>query len=138
MVDAPTWTFTSAPAVITEAVPAPRPSNWIWVCPAIMLIVGAIDTACTLAALKMGLLIELNPVMAYMIEIGGAFGVGLYRSGMTLVGCGVLVWALRMYRDGRMPDAHTPRVRRVVWTGQGVLIAAHLALAGWWTAWFLV
>lgn len=112
--------------------------NWIWVCPAVVLVVGMIDTACTLAALKMGMLVELNPIMALMIEKGGPLGLALYRAAATLLGCGLLLWALRMYRDGRINRSALARTRGLVWLGQAVLVVAHLALAAWWTVWFLV
>lgn len=128
-----------SPAGFFSAASKPRlEKNWIWICPAVMLVVGMIDTACTLAALKMGVLIELNPVMALMIEKGGPLGLALYRSGVTLLGCGLLLWALRMYRDGRIQGSSAARTRGMVWFGQAVLVTAHLALAAWWTAWFIL
>jgi len=112
--------------------------NWIWICPVIVLIVGAFDLACTLGALHSGVLQELNPIAARVIETGGAIGLACYRAVITLLGCGLLVWGLRMYRDRRFNDASHGRVRRMVWLGQGILLVSHLGLVSWWTLWFLV
>lgn len=112
--------------------------NWIWICPVIVLIVGAFDLACTLGALHYGVLHELNPIAARVIAAGGAIGLACYRAVITLLGCGLLVWGLRMYRDRRFNDASHGRIRRVVWLGQGVLLVSHLGLVTWWTLWFLV
>jgi len=129
------------PSPVTLVLPVAEPragKNWIWICPLVMLIVGMIDTACTLAALKTGVLVELNPIMALMIDKGGPLGLALYRSAVTLLGCGLLLWALRMYRDSRINGSSSPRTRGLVWIGQTILVAAHLGLAAWWTAWFIV
>jgi hypothetical protein len=95
--------------------------NWIWICPVIVLIVGAFDLACTLGALHYGVLQELNPIAARVIAAGG-----------------LLVWGLRMYRDRRFSYASHGRVRRMVWLGQAILLVSHLGLVSWWTLWFLV
>ncbi len=118
--------------------------NWIWCCPVLVLAIGLLDLICTLKALHAGVLVELNPIMDFMIRNWGSVGLTAYRSIMTLLGCGLLLWALRMYHEHHSTPARwgvqdrAGRVRAVVWGGQAVLVASHLGLASWWTAWFML
>ena len=112
--------------------------HWIWLGPAMIVTVGIFDLACTIMAFEKGWLVELNPLANAALEWAGSPGLALYRFVMTAAGCLLLVWGLRMYRLRRFVGLSAVRVRVVVWGGQGVLVAAHVALVFYWVAWLSV
>jgi len=112
--------------------------SWIWLGPVMIAVVGAFDLACTIMAFENGWLVEMNPIANAALEWRGSAGLALYRFIMTAGGCVLLVWGLRMYRLRRFVGISAIRVRAVVWGGQGVLVASHLALVAYWIAWLNV
>lgn len=112
--------------------------HWIWLGPVMIILVGAFDLACTIMAFEKGWLVEINPIANAALEWAGSPGLALYRFIMTAAGCILLVWGLRTYRLRRFVGASTARVRAVVWGGQGVLVATHVALVFYWVAWLNV
>ena len=112
--------------------------SWLWIGPAMLIVVGAFDLACTLSAFESGRLVEMNPIANAVLERAGGPGLALYRFVMTALGCVLLSWGLRMYRLGRFVGSDLRRVRRVVWGGNIALITSHLALVCWWIAWLSV
>jgi hypothetical protein len=113
-------------------------SQWIWIGPAMIIIVGAFDLFCTISAYEKGWLVELNPVANATLEYAGSMGLAIYRFILTAAGCILLTWGLRMYRLRRFVSSSPGRVRAVVWTGQIVLITTHLGLVAYWVAWLTV
>jgi len=103
-----------------------------------LLAVGAFDLALTLSAFEAGRLVELNPVAAVILERGGGSALAVYRLVMTVSGCILLSWGLRMYQLRRFVGNNLMRVRRMVWLSQITLIASHLGLVAWWIAWLSV
>jgi len=100
-----------------------------------LLAVGAFDLALTISAFEAGRLVEMNPVAAAVLNHGGSPALALYRLVMTVSGCVLLSWGLRMYRLRRFVGSNLKRVRRMVWLSQITLIASHLGLVAWWVAW---
>jgi len=112
--------------------------HWIWLGPVMIVVVGIFDLACTIMAFENGWLVEMNPIANAALEWAGSPGLALYRFVMTAGGCLLLVWGLRMYRLRRFVGFSAARVRAVVWGGQGVLVATHVALVFYWVAWLNV
>jgi len=119
----------------TPAAWGPWKRSWLWVGPAMLLAVGAFDLALTISAFEAGRLVEMNPVAAAVLNHGGSPALALYRLVMTVSGCVLLSWGLRMYRLRRFVGSNLKRVRRMVWLSQITLIASHLGLVAWWVAW---
>ncbi len=113
-------------------------SQWIWIGPAMIVVVGAFDLFCTISAYEKGWLVELNPLANATLEYAGSMGLAIYRFILTAAGCIILTWGLRMYRLRRFVSNSPGRVRAVVWTGQIVLITTHLGLVAYWVAWLTV
>jgi len=112
--------------------------NWIWIGPAMIVIVGIFDLACTISAFEKGWLVEMNPIANWTLEVGGSAGLAVYRFIMTAGGCILLAWGLRMYRLRRFVGSNPGRVRAVMWAGQITLIVTHVSLAAYWVAWLTV
>jgi hypothetical protein len=117
---------------------SPLKRSWLWVGPAMLLVVGAFDLALTVSAFEAGQLVEMNPIAARILEHGGSPALAVYRFVMTVTGCILLRWGLTMYRMRRYVGPNVKRVRKLVWASQLVLIASHLTLVGWWLAWLNV
>jgi hypothetical protein len=109
--------------------------SWLWVGPAMLLIVGAIDLGLTITAFEAGELTELNPFAAAVLNHGGSSALAVYRFVMTISGCILLRWGLHAYRLRRFARTDYRRVRALLWTSQVALIASHLGLMAWWAAW---
>ena len=109
--------------------------SWLWIGPAMLLIVGAFDLALTLTAFEAGQLVEMNPIAARILDHGGGPALAVYRLVMTITGCILLRWGLAMYRMRRYVGPNLKRVRRLGWASQLVLIASHATLVAWWLAW---
>lgn len=125
----------------TGAAPAlwgPWKRSWLWIGPAMLLGVGAFDLALTISAFEAGKLVEMNPIAAVILEHGGSPALAVYRLVMTVTGCVLLSWGLRMYRHRRFIGSNFKRVRRMIWLSQITLIASHLGLVAWWIAWLTV
>jgi hypothetical protein len=100
-----------------------------------LLTVGAFDLALTISAFEAGRLVEMNPIAAAVLAHGGSAALAVYRLVMTVAGCVLLSWGLRMYELRRFVGSNLKRVRRMVWASQIALIASHLGLVAWWIAW---
>lgn len=111
--------------------------HWIWLGPVMIVTIGLFDLICTISAFEKGWLVEMNPIANAALDYAGAPGLAVYRFAMTALGCVLLTWGMRTYRLRRFVGS-VRRVRLVVWTGQAVLLASHLALLGWWIAWLSV
>jgi hypothetical protein len=111
--------------------------NWIWIGPAMVVLVGVFDLACTVSAYEHGMLVEMNPLAKAALDAYGSAGLMVYRFTMTAIGCILLSWGLRMYRQRRYIGSNFSRVRKVMWGGQIALVASHGALVGWWAMWFM-
>jgi hypothetical protein len=111
--------------------------HWIWLGPLMIVTVGLFDLVCTISAFEKGWLVEMNPIANAALAHAGAAGLAVYRFVMTAIGCILLTWGMRTYRLRRFVGS-VRRVRIVVWTGQAVLVASHVALLGWWVAWLSV
>ncbi|RMF23140.1 MAG: hypothetical protein D6760_06025 [Deltaproteobacteria bacterium] len=111
--------------------------HWIWLGPAMIVVVGLFDLVCTLTAYHEGWLVEGNPLARAVLDRWGAPGLAAYRLALMYIGCVLLVWGLRMYRLRRHLDSAHRRIRAVVWGGQIVLILSHAALVAWWSYWLL-
>ena len=129
---------TAAPASARPAPWGPWRLRWIWAGPAMLLIVGAFDLALTVSAFESGKLVEMNPVAARVLEHGGSPALAVYRLVLTMTGCVLLSWGLRMYRLRRYIGSNFARVRAMLWVSQIVLIASHVGLVAWWIAWLTV
>ena len=112
--------------------------SWIWVGPAMLLVVGAFDLALTISAFEAGKLVEMNPFAARVLDHGGSPALAVYRLVMTVTGCILLSWGLRMYRLRRHIGTNFARVRVMLWVSQIVLIVSHVGLVAWWLAWLSV
>jgi hypothetical protein len=111
--------------------------HWIWLGPLMIVAVGLFDLICTISAFERGWLVEMNPLANAALNYAGAAGLTVYRFVMTTAGCILLTWGMRAYRLRRFVGS-VRRVRLVVWSGQAVLAATHLALVCWWIAWLSV
>ena len=112
--------------------------HWIWLGPVMIVVVGIFDLVCTIMAFEKGWLVEMNPIANAALEWAGSPGLALYRFVMTVAGCLLLVWGLRTYRLRRFVGSSAARIRAVVWGGQGVLVATHVALVFYWVTWLSV
>ena len=139
---APASNLHGFPSSVSVSFPAPAPAqwgpwkrSWLWVAPAMLLTVGAFDLALTISAFEAGRLVEMNPIAAAVLAHGGSPALAVYRLVMTVAGCVLLSWGLRMYELRRFVGSNLKRVRRMVWVSQIALIASHLGLVAWWIAW---
>jgi hypothetical protein len=112
--------------------------RWEYLGPAMLLTVGALDLALTVSAFESGTLVELNPIAAFVLALGGSAALAVYRLVMTVTGCVLLSWGLRMYRLQRFVGSNRQRIRRMMWASQITLIASHAGLVAWWIAWFTI
>jgi hypothetical protein len=102
----------------------------------LMVTVGIFDLVCTVTAYEQGVLDEMNPIARAVLEAYGSPGLAVFRFVATALSCVVLVWALRAYRARYALDHGARRVRAVIHTAVGVIVAAHVSLLVWWISWF--
>ena len=105
--------------------------------PLLVAIAGIFDLACTLSAYQNGWLVEMNPLVAVILNRSGAPGLVVYRFALTVLGCVFLSWGLRAYHARRFTDTlreHT-RIGAVLFGTQSIIVTSHIALVAWWIAW---
>lgn len=105
--------------------------------PILVAVAGIFDLACTLSAYQNGWLIDMNPLVAIILNRSGAPGLVVYRFALTVLGCVFLSWGLRAYHARRFTDSlreHT-RIGAVLFGTQSIIVTSHIALVAWWIAW---